>query len=197
MGVGEQRVRIVGGRFRGRPIAAPKGITTRPTTDRVREALMSVLASRLGGFEGAVVLDAFAGSGALGLETLSRGADRVTFVERDRNALRALRDNIAALGVERDSVVHTGDTFALAKRGVPGCPFTLILLDPPYTLDQTEVAGFLGGLTEAGAVAPGAVVSLEHAADVTVVWPKGFEPVSTKRYGSTAIDIAVHDEGEG
>lgn len=190
-------MRIVGGTHRGRTIAAPKGSTTRPTTDRVREALMSSLGSRLDGFYGAVVLDAFAGSGALGLEALSRGAARVTFVERDRNALAALRANITSLGVDSDATVVVGDVFPLAAAGVRGGPFTLILLDPPYTLDQTTVSGLLRRLAKTGSVAPGAVVSLEHAADQKVEWPEGFEPVSAKRYGTVAIDVAVYDEGEG
>lgn len=158
---------------------------------------MSVLHSRLGGFAGAVVLDAFAGSGALGLETLSRGAERAVFIERDRGALGALRDNIRSLGVEQTASVHAGDAFTLAKRGVSGGPFTLILLDPPYTLDPGEIAGLLLSLAQGGFVAPGAVISLEHAANVSADWPEGFAPVSCKRYGSTAIDIAVYDEGEG
>lgn len=190
-------MRIVGGVHRGRPIAAPKGLLTRPTTDRVREALMSALGSRLGGFHGAVVLDAFAGSGALGLEALSRGAARATFIERDRAALKALRSNIASLGVTAQATVVAGDAFSLAKRGVVGAPFTLLMLDPPYTLVETEVPVLLGGLAGGGALAPGAVISLERSADTAVAWPEGFELVSTKRYGATAVDIAVFDEGEG
>lgn len=158
---------------------------------------MSSLAARLGGMDGAVLLDAFAGSGALGLEALSRGAERATFIERDRDALRALKSNIALLGLEAQASVLGSDALSLAGRGVPGGPFTLILLDPPYTLDQTTVLGFLGELARSCVMAPGAIISLEHSAGTTVDWPEAFEVLSSKRYGSTAIDIAAYDQGEG
>lgn len=196
MEVGEQRVRIVAGEFRGRKLVAPKGTTTRPTTDRVREALMSALGSRLGGFDDIVVLDAFAGSGALGLEALSRGAVRTVFIERDRAAVSALRSNVETLGVGSRSCIVTTDVFSLAKRGVPGGPFSLILLDPPYTLDQTEVTRLLADLASAGSLAPGCVISLEHPTGVEPGWPEGFSAVDVKRYGTIAIDVATYEEGE-
>ena len=189
-------MRIVGGRWRGRTITAPKGNATRPTTDRVREALFSALVARLGSdLGGGRVLDAFAGSGALGLEALSRGAKHVTFVEHDRRAAAALTDNLNALGGGKTSNVVTGDVFSLAGRGIGG-PFTLILLDPPYTLDGARTAGLLDALAASGSLAEGAFVTWEHGRGQDISWPEGFVPVTRKRYGSTEIDFAVWERGE-
>lgn len=142
------------------------------------------------------MLDAFAGSGALGLEALSRGAGPVTFFERDRGALEALKRNIAELRVESAVTVRSGDAFSLAARGADG-QFALILLDPPYTLDPAMTRDMLGALAGAGHVAPGALVSWEHAAADAIEWPAGFQPVTTKRYGTSAIDMARFTEGVG
>lgn len=196
MGVGVERMRIVGGEWRRRPIKAPKGDLTRPTTDRVREALFSALTSRLGLDLGqAVVLDAFAGSGALGLEALSRGASRAVLAEHHRSALSALKDNVAALGAGGRARVVQGDVFSLAGRGGLGGPFSLILLDPPYTLDQAKVGRLLDVLAESGAVAEGAWVTWEHASGAQMPWPEGFVVDSVKKYGSTEIDIASYGGG--
>src|SRR3954467_10782232 len=119
-------MRIIAGRWRGRPLLSPPGHATRPTADRVREALFSMLASRLGTFEGLQVADLFAGSGALGLEALSRGAAHCVFVEKDRRAVEAIRANLAALGASGEVLARDADHAAL-----PG-PFDLAFLDPPY-----------------------------------------------------------------
>ena len=125
-------MRIIAGEFRGRKLDAPRGDGTRPTTDRVRESLMSALVSLRDGLDGAVVLDAFAGSGALSLEALSRGADTAVLCERDRDAAAVIERNITALrlGHDRARLVR-GDVL---KRGAaaPGRPFDLVFLDPPY-----------------------------------------------------------------
>jgi 16S rRNA (guanine966-N2)-methyltransferase len=121
-------MRIIAGAFRGRKLEAPKGIATRPTADRVRETLFSMLASRIGSFEGLRVADLFAGSGALGLEALSRGAAFACFVEHDHRALDAIRANIASLGVEQRSQLLARSALALP----PAEPFDLIFADPPY-----------------------------------------------------------------
>lgn len=123
-------MRIVAGRFRGRRLTAPPGLDTRPTGDRVRESLFSIL----GPLDGLLVLDLFAGTGALGLEALSRGAAHATFVERDRRALTALRSNVSALGLGADeaSVVETDYRRALRDAGARGEAYDLVLLDPPY-----------------------------------------------------------------
>lgn len=186
-------LRIVSGRWRGRAINSPKGDVVRPTLDRVREALFSMLASRLGAdLGGARVLDAFAGSGALGLEALSRGASSAVFVEQDPGVRRVLEANIASLGASPEARVVPGDVFALAQRAaVPGGPFTLILLDPPYRIDAARVRGLLGDLQRDGVVGPGALVVYEHEAHASPEWPDGFESEVTRQYGSIGIDLAI------
>ena len=162
-------MRIIAGEWRGRTVLAPQGDTTRPTTDRVRESLMSSLASARGGFEDAIVLDAFAGSGALGLEALSRGASFAQFYERDGKAAKALQRNLDAFGVGPDRA-------SLLKRDVlavppvsPRKPFDLVLLDPPYAIDPQRIADFLSQLDAAGALAPDVVVSYEHARSTDIM----------------------------
>ncbi len=191
-------MRIVAGEFRGRRLTAPKGDATRPTTDRVREALFSTLASIAGpSLGGGVVLDAFAGSGALGLEALSRGCASAVFAEKDRHALSALRRNIAELNVGDRTTVLPVDAFSLGTRTAASEPFALILLDPPYTLDQTKVSDLLESLASRGLLTADAVVSWEHASGVHAPWPKGFTPVKQKRYGTTEVDVAIWEGGTG
>jgi 16S rRNA (guanine966-N2)-methyltransferase len=184
-------MRIVAGRFRGRKLVTPHGKSTRPTTDRVREALFSALASRLGSDLGAPrALDAFAGSGALGLEALSRGASSVTFVESDRGAIGAIRKNVEALGVRGRTELLAVDAFSLPKRHDLGAPFSLLLLDPPYRIPSAEVAGLLSTLEAQGVFTAGCLVTWEHSSAVEVMWPEGFSAVWSKRYGEVAIDVA-------
>lgn len=189
-------MRIVAGTARGRALAAPEGLDTRPTTDRVREALFSSLFSLRGGFEGAIVLDAFAGSGACGLEALSRGARRAVFFERDRKALTILRKNIEACGFDGDAVrVHAADV--LSYTGFSAlCPFDLVFLDPPYKFATQEVIEFASSLQSAGALANDAIVVYEHAfaarEDVDRwVTQSGFSLRSTKKYGKTAVTMLI------
>lgn len=196
MAVGERRMRIVAGAYRGRRIQPPPGQTTRPTTDRVREALFSSLVSLAGpDLGGGRVLDAFAGSGALGLEALSRGCESVTFVEKDRKALEALRYNIASLRVDDAVLVRPGDAFSLVKRGALAGPYSLILLDPPYTLDPATTRDLLAQLAANGAVEDGAIVTWERSSEREVGWPQGFEPLPAKRYGSTTVEFATYQRG--
>jgi 16S rRNA (guanine966-N2)-methyltransferase len=154
-------MRIIAGQWRGRPIIAPKGEATRPTADRMREALFSMLASRLGSFEGLAVADLFAGSGALGLEALSRGAASCVFVEQDRAAVDALKANIAKVGAKAD--VRAQSVLAL-----PPAPkaYDLILMDPPYDTGAGAVAldklGRLGWADEA------TWISIETAKNETI-----------------------------
>jgi 16S rRNA (guanine966-N2)-methyltransferase len=191
-------VRIVAGEWRGRPIRAPKGAATRPTSDRVREALFSALTARLGpGLAAVVALDAFAGTGALGLEALSRGAARAVFIESEREARRTLETNVAALGASPRSRIVAGDAFALGSRAaLPGGPFGLLLLDPPYRIERCRVAGLLQVQAESGAVEPGALVVYELPADAEMEWPEGFDEVWVRKYGSTGLRMAVYGEGE-
>lgn len=168
-------MRIIAGRWRGRPLAVPAGRATRPTSDRAREGLFSMLASRLGTFEGLRVADLFAGSGALGLEALSRGAAHCLFVEQDRAALDALRANIAALGAE--ATVRAG-----AVEGAVVGPVDLLLLDPPYGLGSGHSA-----LATAN-VRAGTWASLETARDEAVAVPEwGVEAERT--YGKAKITL--------
>lgn len=183
--------------MRGHRISAPRDTATRPTTDRVREAIFSMLTARLGPDLGAgPVLDAFAGSGALGLEAFSRGAHPVTFVESDRRAVVVLKDNIKRLRAEHACTVRHADVFALVST-LSGSAFSLILLDPPYTLDPNRVRSLLAALAAASAVRPHAVVVWEHGARTDVSWPEGFVPLTSRRYGSTAIDIAEYTGERG
>ncbi len=128
-------MRIIAGKWRGRTIAAPKGDATRPTADRTRETLFSMLTSRIGSFEGLHVADLFAGSGALGLEALSRGATHCIFVEQDRAALEVLRANVAKLGADADIRAQSVMTLGPAP-----APLDLILMDPPYGSGAGAVA---------------------------------------------------------
>ena len=148
-------MRVIAGEWRGRQLVAPKGDATRPTADRTREALFSMLVSRLGSFDGLAVADLFAGSGALGLEALSRGAASCLFVEQDKPALDALKTNIARLGAKGAEVRATS---ALAL-GVAVKPLDLILMDPPYGTGAGVVA--LDKLGRLGWVGPATWISIE------------------------------------
>lgn len=190
-------MRVVAGELRGRRLAAPSGTSTRPTSDRVREALFSALDSRLAaGLRGAVVLDAFAGSGALGIEALSRGAAVAVFVERDAGALKVLRRNLADLGIQSRGRVLAGDVQALARRGaLAGTVFSLILLDPPYRIVASEVRGLIDALQATGSVAEGALIVWEHATANEPDWPDWALPLSDRRYGSTTVSIGEAGKG--
>ena len=199
-------MRIVAGEFRGRTIDAPEGDGTRPTTDRVREALMSSLYSMLGGFEDQSVLDAFAGSGALGLEALSRGARHADFFESSKAAYRTLRANISAcrVGSERASAYNADVLRAFAAtegavRSASGAPYTLVFMDPPYALGARAAASFADGLQNAGALADDAVIVYEHdwkfARDVSEAFG-GWDIMSDRKYGKTGIALLrIREEG--
>lgn len=165
-------MRIVAGIYGGRRLAIPKDVRVRPTGDRVREAWMSILAAEL---EGARVLDLFAGSGALGLEMLSRGAAHADFVELGPASLAALRQNIEALGVGGQVTVHRGDAIRFAERVPPGA-FDIALADPPYTMDAAER---LVALFRRHPFA--SILSVEHPAD------RALPGDETRRYGDTAL----------
>lgn len=175
-------MRIIAGQWRGRPLAAPKGDTTRPTADRTREALFSMLASRLGEFDGLAVADLFAGSGALGLEALSRGAASCLFVEQDRAALDALKANIATLGAT-GAEVRAGSVLALGPaRGAPD----LILMDPPYGTGAGAVA--LDKLARLGWIGPATWISVETARAEALTVP-GFAVEAERVHGKARITL--------
>lgn len=183
-------MRIVGGDWRGRPIAAPEGRDTRPTIDRVRESIASIVLARTGALDEASVLDAFAGSGALALEMLSRGAAHATLYDRDPKALACIRANVERLGVPTARVdVMRADVVQAATRGrVKGAPFDLVLLDPPYAMAAAQVGALLTALAERGALREGCVVIYERDAHGLPLDVPGLVPTGTKVYGTTAVD---------
>ena len=169
-------MRIIAGRWRGRPLVAPQGQATRPTADRVREALFSMLVSRLGSFEGLQVADLFAGSGALGLEALSRGAAHCVFVENDRAAVEAIRANIAALGASGEVLARGAEHAALPA------PVDLAFLDPPYG------SGLAPAVLAKLAVAPGGWVSVETGRGEAVA-AEGYEVDAERIHGKAKITL--------
>jgi 16S rRNA (guanine(966)-N(2))-methyltransferase RsmD len=153
-------MRIIAGSYRSRPLQAPAGLATRPTSDRLRETLFNVLAPRI---DGSSFLDLYAGSGAVGIEALSRGAAMVEFVERAEPALRVLRANLARLGLTAGFRIHAASAGAVLRKLTPETAFDVVFLDPPYDAAQEYAAtlGLLGG-SAAGLLAPGALVIAEH-----------------------------------
>lgn len=180
-------MRIVGGQFKGRPIAAPPGRDTRPTSDRAREAVFNILAHApwSAGLEGRRVLDLFAGSGALGLEAMSRGATFALFVETDAGARGVIRDNIEALGLFGTTRIHRRDAtdLGLKPAGV-GDPFDLVFLDPPYGKGLGERA--VARLSEGAWIAEDALIMLEVGADETPTLG-AFELLDERTYGAAKV----------
>lgn len=174
-------MRIISGQWRGRPLVAPKGDATRPTADRTREGLFSMLVSRLGSFEDLKVADLFAGSGALGIEALSRGAAECVFVEQDGAALDSLRANALKLGIRPE--IRAQSVLALPRVSTP---FDLILMDPPYGSGAGAVA--LDKLNRIGWVGPATLVSIETAKSETVE-VAGFECVTDRVYAKARITL--------
>lgn len=180
-------MRVIGGTFSGRALIAPKGRDTRPTADRVRESVFNILAHRDSfSFEGARVIDLFAGSGALGLEALSRGAAFCLFIETDSAARGAIRDNVETLGLFGATRVHRRGADALGEKpaGVGG-PFTLAFLDPPYAMDLCGPA--LAALRAGGWLAPGALAVVEQGKGEAPVVTEGFVEVDRRTYGAAQV----------
>ena len=177
-------MRIVAGTWRGRGLTAPPGSRTRPTADRVRQALFDMLLHAPWGgrdaVEGAQVLDVFAGTGALGLEALSRGAAHATFIEHDSAALAALRANIAALGAGGRCIVHPADALAAPS----GRPCTLIFLDPPYGHDLVRRA--MGRLRDGGWIGPAALIIAETGRDEP---PPAPHLLAERAHGAARISV--------
>jgi len=177
-------VRIVSGRFRGRPLAAPAHAGTRPTSDRVREAIFNILAHGVAEFEleGAKVLDLFAGTGALGLEALSRGAQFCLFVEREAQARALTRRNIEALGLTGVTKLFRRDATQLGPAGKNG-GFRLAFLDPPYGQGLAERS--LASAAEGGWLAPGAIAVVEERKATQVSLPEGYVAIDRRTWGDT------------
>jgi 16S rRNA (guanine966-N2)-methyltransferase len=176
-------VRIVAGAFRGRHLLGPNTDTIRPTSDRVRGAIFNILAHTNSGvsIEGARVLDLFAGTGALGLESLSRGARFCLFVEKNADARTLIVRNIALLGAAEQAEVKAADAtrLGLAAKG----EFSLAFLDPPYGQGLSEKA--LAAAASGGWLAPGALAVVEERSDAVIDWPQGFEVMDARRWGDT------------
>jgi 16S rRNA (guanine966-N2)-methyltransferase len=182
--------RVVAGVAGGRRLVVPDGEVTRPTSDRVREAMFSTLTSLLGSLDGLMVLDLYAGSGALGLEALSRGAAHCTFVEHDRRALAALRRNVASTGLDEVEILATDVGRALRDRSMGGASgqVDLVLADPPYALSADALVAVLRALLERGWLAGDAVLVVERPARETPpMWPDDLAVLSHRRYGETVL----------
>ncbi|BBB12341.1 16S rRNA (guanine(966)-N(2))-methyltransferase RsmD [Sphingopyxis sp. FD7] len=176
-------MRVIAGEWRGRKLLAPKNDATRPTADRTRETLFSMLASRLGSFEGLYVADLFAGSGALGIEALSRGAEQCLFAEQDRDALDALRRNLDALGATPRADIRAGSVLAL---GPARRTCDLLLFDAPYATGAGSVA--LDKLARLGWIAPDGWISIETGERETVE-VAGFEIDAERKVGKAKLTL--------
>ena len=186
-------MRIVGGIWRGRRLEAPEGrAVTRPTTDRVREAMASMVLSARGlDMTGARVLDAFAGSGAIGLELLSRGASFAAFADADKSSVARVRRNATQLGADKStwSVTCANVLSDSGRRRLAGGPFDVVALDPPYATPAEDVTELVESLRDEGLLAEGALVLYERASDAPELSVGGSEALKTKRYGGTAVDL--------
>lgn len=184
-------MRIVGGEAGGRAIQAPAGSATRPTTDRVREAVFSILG---GDLTGAVVLDVFSGSGAMALEALSRGAERAVLCDNSRQAAAAIRRNIASLGYGGKALFMERDwRRALASLG--GSRFSVVFVDPPYK-QTAQYTSVLAELSARALLKDGALVVLEHEAGTA--WPDfpaGYKALKPHKYGATMITVLRYTDG--
>jgi 16S rRNA (guanine966-N2)-methyltransferase len=180
--------RIIAGAARGRRLAVPAGGSTRPTSDRAREGLFGTLGSLGGPVENAALLDLYAGSGAVGLEALSRGVRRVLFVEADPRAARVIQANITAVGLPGAELATDRVDRVLARGPGGRGRFDLVVADPPYAAPQQEVTGVLAALLTGGWLVPGAVVAIERATrSGPVGWPPGYELDRSRRYGDTTF----------
>jgi 16S rRNA (guanine966-N2)-methyltransferase len=175
--------RIIAGAYGGRRIQTPKGDGTRPTSDRVREAMFSSIESELGGFDGLHVLDLFAGSGALGLEAMSRGAVSAVFVESDARAAAVIKGNAKDLGAAGAVVVRATVTAYLERQ--PDRRFDLVFLDPPYAVPTEQLAALVGRTQEVSAGE--ALFVVERATRDPFTWPEGVEGLRHKKYGETTV----------
>ena len=183
-------MRVVGGRFRGRPLAGPKSDAVRPTSDRLRETIFNVLAHGYGDpVEGARVIDLFAGTGAMGIEALSRGAAFCLFVDEGAQARGLIRENVEALGLGGATRLFRRDATRMGAAG-QNPPASLVFCDPPYGKDLAPRA--LKSCADGGWLSPGALVVVEEAQGSSVALPFGFEEVERRDYGETTVLFARH-----
>jgi len=185
-------MRVIGGRWRGRRLVAPRGETVRPTTDRVKEAVFGLLGERVAG---AMVLDLCCGAGGLGLEALSRGAARAVLVERDHRALALIAENARRCGFEDRVEVVRADALRHLASAPPAGGYDLVLLDPPYR--QGLAAEALALLVRPGWLAPGARVVVETEAGLELSPPPPLALDRSRRYGDTAVHLLEGPEPPG
>ena len=189
-------MRIVGGRWKGLSIEGPQGRDiTRPTTDRVREAMASMVLNVFDlDMSRVSVLDAFAGSGAIGTEFLSRGAAHVTFTDRDRDAINRIRSNMRTLNAQASEyTTYAGDIFQMASaKSLEGAPFSCIILDPPYKMEPSEVSTLIQSLADNNAIAPDACIIYEHAKHTPALDEHILEHVRQKKYGTTLVELYTY-----
>ncbi len=184
-------IRITGGDFKGRALKLPKGLKVRPTRSKVREAIFNILGPRV---IGARVLDLFAGSGLLGLEALSRGAERVFFVEQDKTNCRMLKNNVATLTAGQIHPILCNPAHrALRQLSQSGIDFDIVLMDPPYALDVYTI---LKALLRGDLVRPQGRIIVERNRHAVDLWPEGLEEIKTRTYGSTRITILRPVQGQ-
>ena len=185
-------MRIVGGQFRGRALAPPKSTTTRPTSDRVRESVFNILAHGITDFtlDGAKVLDLFAGTGALGIEALSRGAGFCMFVEEDASARGTIRDNVDAFGLTGITKIFRRDATDLGPAG-KYAGYALVFVDPPY--DHGLAPRALASAASGGWLSPGAICIVEDRAGTPLTPPLGFTLLDTRTWGDTQATFARFD----
>ena len=187
--------RIIGGSAGGRRLNTPKGANTRPTSDRVREALFSAVEAWCGSLHGLRFLDLYAGSGAVGLEAWSRGAGVVTLVEADRRTAALIEQNARQLGFAKANVVAASVPTVLGRP--PRAPYDAVFLDPPYSHDEESLAADLRALADLGWLVPGAMVVVERSRrSPAPAWPPGFTDLRERRYGETVLwyGHAAHPE---
>jgi 16S rRNA (guanine966-N2)-methyltransferase len=175
--------RVIAGSAGGRRLAVPPGTGTRPTSDRAREGLFSSWGSLLGTLDGVRIADLYAGSGAVGLEALSRGAAHALLVESDARAARTLRENVRTLGLP-GAEVRTAKAEQIVTGPVPGAPYDLVFLDPPYAVTDDDLREILLTLRTQGWLTGDAVVTVERSTrGGEFGWPGGFDPLRSRRYG--------------
>jgi 16S rRNA (guanine966-N2)-methyltransferase len=198
--------RVIAGEAAGRRLAVPDGRDTRPTSDRAREGLFATVSSIVGSLAGARVLDLYAGSGAVGLEALSRGAEHVLLVEHGGRAARVIRQNIEAIGLPGAAVIADRVERVLARGPAPAGGqdgtaegrYDVVFADPPYALAGAAVTQVLSLLAEQGWLAPGALVIVERATrSGPVSWPDGFVPDRARRYGEATFWYGLVPETAG
>jgi 16S rRNA (guanine966-N2)-methyltransferase len=180
--------RIIAGTAGGRRLAVPSGQGTRPTSDRAREGLFGTVTAICGTLHGARVLDLYAGSGAVGLEALSRGAADVLLIEADRRAIGVIRDNVAAVGLPGARVLAGRVELVLARGPSGAPPRDVVFADPPYAMPDAEVSAVLTALLGGGWLAPGAVVAVERATrSGPPQWPAGYAADRARKYGEATL----------